>query len=304
MAKRGSPVLPSANRRSPRARKEWPAARTTPVSNQLLAAIHPDDYARLAPTLEGVSFPVKRWLHKPDEAITEVYFPCDGFCSVLTVLEDGAMVEVVTIGCEGMVGLSALFEGGPSPSLAMVQADMETCYQMPISAFRREMERRGSFYDVVTSYARALVGIIMQGTACNAIHSLEQRLARWFLTAHDRVASDSFPLTHEFIAMMLGAARPTVTVVAGTLQKAGLIRYRRGIVTIVDREKLEAASCECYGAAISLLAGVVRPRDGMDARRARAGRGCSPLAIAPTMKKGSVRAAPSRLLSSVARRSP
>lgn len=271
MAKRHSIRQPFANRRRPSTRKGPPAARTTAVSNQLLAAVHPDDYARLAPALSVVSFPLKRLLHKPDEAITHVYFPCDGFCSVLTVLEDGGMVEVLTIGREGMVGLFALFEGAPSPSLAMVQAEMETCYRMPLAAFRREMERRGSFHDVVTRYAQALVGVIMQGTACNAIHSLEQRLARWFLTAHDRVGSDVFPLTHEFIAMMLGAARPTVTVVAGSLQKAGLIRYRRGTVTIVDRKKLEATSCECYRAAASLLAGVIQPRDGRSAPRVRAG---------------------------------
>jgi CRP-like cAMP-binding protein len=269
MAKRRSTAQPSPNRPGPSARRGRPAASTRQVSNQLLAALHPDDYARLAPTLDVVSLPVKRLLHKPDEAITDVYFPCDGFCSVLTVLEDGGMVEVVTIGREGMIGLSALFEGGPSPSLAMVQADMETCYRMRVSAFRREMERRGSFHNVVTRYAQALVGVIMQGTACNAIHSLEQRLARWFLTAHDRVATDVFPLTHEFVAMMLGAARPTVTVVAGTLQRAGLIRYRRGTVTIVDRDKLEAASCECYRVATSLLAGVVRHRDGSSTPRAR-----------------------------------
>jgi CRP-like cAMP-binding protein len=115
------------------------------------------------------------------------------------------------------------------------------------------MDRRGVFYELMTRFAQALVGFIMQSTACNAVHTVEQRLARWLLMARDRMGRDDFPLTQEFVAMMLGASRPTVTVVAGTLQKAGLIKYRHGRVTIVDRESLEAASCECYRAATNLL---------------------------------------------------
>src|SRR6266480_5236739 len=118
------------------------------------------------------------------------------------------------------------------------------------------MNRQGPFHHLVARYAQALTGFIMQSTACNAVHSVEQRLARWLLMAHDRVGKDDFPLTQEFVAMMLGASRPTVTVVAGTLQKAGLIKYRHGRVTIVDRENLEAASCECYRAATDLLKSV------------------------------------------------
>jgi hypothetical protein len=115
------------------------------------------------------------------------------------------------------------------------------------------MDQRGAFYELVTKYLHAFYGVVAQSTACNAVHSVEQRLARWLLMAHDRVGRDDFPLTQEFVAMMLGATRPTVTVVAGTLQKAGLITYHRGHVTIVDREKLESASCECYRAATVLL---------------------------------------------------
>src|SRR5207248_7567940 len=124
---------------------------------------------------------------------------------------------------------------------------------MKADAFRREMERRGAFYELMTHYAQALVGFIMQSTACNAVHSVEQRLARWLLMAQDRVESDEFPLTQEFVAMMLGATRPTVTLVAGTLQRAGLIKYHRGHVTVVNRTGLEAASCECYRTATKLL---------------------------------------------------
>jgi len=124
---------------------------------------------------------------------------------------------------------------------------------MPVASFHREMERRGVFYELLTQYTWALVGFVMQSTACNAIHSVERRLARWLLLAQDRMSSDEFPLTQDFVAMMLGVARPTVSVIAGTLQRAGLITYRRGHVTIVDREKLEAASCECYRTTTNLL---------------------------------------------------
>ena len=118
---------------------------------------------------------------------------------------------------------------------------------------RREIERRGPFHELMAHYGQALFGFVAQSTACNAVHSVEQRLARWLLMARDRMGSDEFPLTQEFAAMMLGASRPTVTVVAGTLQKAGLIKYRHGHVTVVDRHNLEAASCECYRAATNLL---------------------------------------------------
>ena len=229
------------------------------VSNVLLAALPSEDYDRIAPTLTLIPLNLKAILHKAGEPIQAVYFPGGGFCSVVTVLKDGGMVEVATIGREGMVGVWAIFNDGPSPSATMVQAEADVCYRMPAQAFRQEMDRHGAFYELLGRYADALFGFIMQSTACNAVHSVEQRLSRWLLMAHDRVEKDEFPFTQEFVAMMLGATRPTVTVVAGTLQKAGLITYHRGHVTIVDREKLESASCECYRAATDLLKAVTDP---------------------------------------------
>jgi CRP-like cAMP-binding protein len=196
---------------------------------------------------------LKTLLHKPNEPIRHVYFPGGGFCSIVTVLKDGNMVEVATIGREGMVGTSAVLDGSPPSSASMVQGETDTCYRMRVEDFRREMDRHGVFFDLLTRYAQALGGFIMQVTACNAVHSVEQRLARWLLMAHDRMGRANFPLTQEFVAMMLGATRPTVTIVAGTLQQAGLITYHRGQVTILDRERLEAASCECYETATALL---------------------------------------------------
>jgi CRP-like cAMP-binding protein len=232
--------------------------RRTPTlsQNSLLSALPPEDYKRLTSNLEIVPLKLKEFLHKPGTPVEHVYFPTGGFCSIVTVLEDGSMVEVATVGREGMVGLAALSDGRSGSSAVMVQGEAETCYRMAADAFRREMDRQGAFYKLLNRYTQAHMGFIMQSTACNAMHSVEQRLARWLLLAHDRMARDEFPLTQEFVAMMLGAARPTVTVVAGTLQKAGLITYSRGKVTIVNRKKLESASCECYRTATSLLQAV------------------------------------------------
>jgi CRP-like cAMP-binding protein len=226
------------------------------VQNLLLAALPREDRDRLIPTLEVVPLKLKEMLHKPGESVRHVYFPGGGFCSVVTVLEDGSMVEVATIGREGMVGVPAALGGRPALSATMVQGATDTCYRMTADVLRREMDRRGAFYELATQYGQALVGFIMQSTACNAVHSVEQRLARWLLMAQDRMGADEFPLTQEFVAMMLGATRPTVTIVAGTLQRAGLITYHRGHVTVVDREKLESASCECYRIATGLLRAV------------------------------------------------
>ena len=239
-------------------RPPFTANRPPPGGNRnlLLAALPANEYKRIAQTLDTIPLKLKAHIHRPGEPIEHVYFPGGGFCSMLTVLKDGGMVEVATIGREGMVGVSAVLDGNPVSSMSMVQGETDTCYRMSADAFRREMDRRGVFYELLTHYAQALVGFIMQSTACNAVHSVEQRLARWLLMARDRMESNEFPLTQEFVAMMLGTSRPTVTIVASTLQKAGLITYRRGQLEIVDGERLEAASCECYRAATDLLEAV------------------------------------------------
>ena len=231
------------------------ATRKPPADNAnlLLAALPVAEYQRIARSLELVPLKLKTLIHRAGEPIDQVYFPGGGFCSILAVLKDGAMVEVATIGREGMVGVSAVLDSNPVSSTSMVQGESEICYRMTAEAFRREMNRRGVFYALLTRYAQALVGFIMQSTACNAVHSVEQRLARWLLMARDRMESDAFPLTQEFVAMMLGASRPTVTIAASALQKAGLITYHRGQITILDGQQLEAASCECYRTATDLL---------------------------------------------------
>jgi CRP-like cAMP-binding protein len=235
-----------------------PRAKLPPTVNSsqnlLLAALPAAVHRRISRSLQAVPLKLKDVLHKAGAPIENVYFPGGGFCSILTVLDDGSMVEVATVGREGMLGVAAIFDHSePAVSITMVQAAADTCYRMSIEAFRRELERRGPFYALLTRYAVAHMGFVMQSTACNAKHSVEQRLARWLLLAHDRVGQDVFPITQEFAAMMLGASRPAVTVVAGTLQKAGLIAYHRGMLRIVNRKKLEKAACECYRATTMLL---------------------------------------------------
>ena len=257
MAKRRSTTRPSSTRPTSSTSNRPPPQAS---KNRLLASLPLEDYDRLAPSLEAVTLKLRHIVHKPGEPLQHVYFPGGGgFFSVLTVLQDGEMIEVATIGREGMAGVSAMLDRGPVPSCTMVQAEMDVCQRMTVDAFRRETNRHGALFNLLAQYSQALTGFVMQSTACNAAHLVEQRLARWLLHAHDRVGKDHFPLTQEFVAMMLGAARPTVTVVAGTLQKAGLINYRHGRVTIVDREALETASCECYRAATNLLGDVGPP---------------------------------------------
>ena len=242
--------------RTPPHVKRPPASRGPGAQNLLLDALPSAEYERLAPRLEVIPLKLKQIVHHPGDPVGHVYFPGGGFLSVLTVLEDGAMVEVATIGREGMTGVSAALDGNGPRSIVMVQAAMATCHRLAVDDFRREMNQHGAFFSLVTRYSQAFIGMIMQSTACNAVHSVEQRLARWLLMAHDRVGKDEFPLTQEFVAMMLGASRPTVTTVAGALQQAKLITYRRGIVRILNRLKLEGVSCECYRVTTELLSRV------------------------------------------------
>jgi len=237
-------------------RRPSPPPRGEENRNLLLAALPADEYKRIAQSLETIPLKLKSLLHQAGDPVEHVYFPGGGFCSMVTVLKDGGMVEVATIGREGVVGITAVLHSNPVSSTSMVQGETDTCYRMNADVFRREMDQRGVFYELLTHYGQALVGFIMQSTACNAVHSVEQRLARWLLMARDRMGSDEFPLTQEFVAMMLGASRPTVTIVASTLQKAGLITYHRGHLRILDGERLEAASCECYRTTTDLLRAV------------------------------------------------
>jgi CRP-like cAMP-binding protein len=232
MAKRVIPIRPPPGEPRPK--------------NQLLSSLPRADFARLRPHLRTVSITVKQILHPRNEPIREVYFPNGGVASVTAVMRDGAMVEIATIGDEGVVGMNAFFGPAVMSGEAMQQVGDTNAEAMSVQAFRNELDRRGAFYNSIQGYSQGLVILMMQSTACMALHSVHERCCRWLLMTHDRVRRGDFQLSHEFLAMMLGSTRPTVTVVAGALQKAGLIKYTHGRMTIVDRQGLEAASCECY----------------------------------------------------------
>jgi CRP-like cAMP-binding protein len=224
------------------------STQTTPaVRNRLLATLPADEYARIAPHLQAVTMKAKHVFHRQGAPIRDVYFPGGGACSLMKVMQDGRSAQVGTIGSEGIVGAGVFFGDDLSTTDALVQVADGGAHAMPVEAFLQEMGRRNAFYNVVIRYSQALSTQIMQTTVCNGLHSAEQRCCRWLLTTHDRVAGDEFVLTQQFLAMMLGVRRPTVTLIASKLQLAGLISYRRGYVTITDRAGLEQAACECYG---------------------------------------------------------
>jgi len=212
--------------------------------NRLLAGLRREDYDRLLPHLEKVSLPLREILYEANGPITHVFFPLSGVVS-LVIMDSDFTLEVGVIGNEGMVGTPVFLGADRSPTKTIVQIPGEA-QRMEAKLFQKEMGRGGPLYGLVQRYTQAMINQISQSIVCNHRHSVEKRMCRWLLMSHNRVAADEFLLTHEFLAQMLGVRRPTVTAVAGTLQKAGLINYHRGRITIIDRKGLEATSCECY----------------------------------------------------------
>ncbi len=206
--------------------------------------------------VKNVTLPIKTVLFEPGTPIDAVHFPVDGVISLVTPLHDGAIVEVATIGNEGIVGVPLVPLGGLA--VRAISQVAGHCLRMDATTFLEWADRSIAFQALVESYTQALFGQISQAAACNRLHSSEERLSRWLLMSHDRVGSDEFMITQEFLGQMLAARRSTVSVSAGILQRAGLIRYVRGHVTIVDRAGLEAVSCECYGVIKTELDRVVR----------------------------------------------
>jgi len=222
-----------------------PHQHQTPVHNGLLAALPPEDLARLRPSLQTVELPFDQTLFPADATVDAVLFPESGMVSLLATLEDGEQVEVGIVGREGMVGLPLIF--GDDRSLVEARVQLEgTALRMDAAALRDGMGASAALRHVLLRYVLALHSQVTLTAGCNARHAIEQRLARWLLIAHDRAEADEFAMTHEFMAMMLGVRRPGVSLAAGILQKAGLIHYVRGRMAVTDRAGLEAASCECY----------------------------------------------------------
>lgn len=220
-----------------------PRAATT---NQLLAALAPDDLALICTKLQFVMLKLRDVLYEPGAKIEFVYFPTTGCVSMINATGEGS-VEVGTIGLEGMVGVPILLRTDSEPTRALVQVEGEA-FRISSAEFREVVGESKHLEQIMLRYAQALFNQVAQSVACNRLHSLEERCARWLLITHDRVDGDVFKLTQEFLSYMLGVHRPAVTLAAGILQAAGYIRYSRGTITIVDRAGLECASCRCYQA--------------------------------------------------------
>src|ERR1700681_282693 len=224
--------------------------------NRILAALPRSELVQLFEVVRSVTLPVKSVLFEPGATIDAVHFPTDGVISLVTPLHDGAIVEVATIGNEGIVGVPLV----PLSGLAVraISQVAGHCLRMEATTFLEWSDRSQAFQTLVESYTQALFGQISQAAACNRLHSSEERLSRWLLMSHDRVGRDEVMITQEFLGQMLAARGSPVSVSAGILQRAGLIRYVRGHVTIVDREGLEAVACECYSVIKTELERVVQ----------------------------------------------
>ncbi len=214
--------------------------------NRLLALLSPADYKRLRPHLQSISLKYRQPLYGANKPIKFVYFIETGVGSLVNTMANGQAAEVGTIGNEGLVGLPLLFGDHQAPTSVYVQVP-GAGLRLAAGLFKEELAQSASMRTVMLRYAHAFFNQVAQSAACNHFHSLEQRCCRWLLMTRDRMPSDEFLLTQEFLAMMLGVQRTGVTAAAGALQRAGLINYKRGNVTIIDRRGLIRRSCECYG---------------------------------------------------------
>jgi len=216
-----------------------------PVENRLLAALPKKEYQRLLPELERVSLPFAEILYEPGDTIRHVYFPNDSIVSLLSVVAERSTLEVGIVGNEGMAGIPVFMGVGVSRNRALVQG-AGTAMKMKAAALRAASEQTGALHRLLQCYTHSLLTQVSQSAACNRFHMVEARLARWLLMTHDRLRSDEFRLTQEFMSNMLGVRREGVNKAAGTLQQNRLISYSRGHLRILDRAGLEAVSCECY----------------------------------------------------------
>jgi CRP-like cAMP-binding protein len=215
------------------------------TANRILNSLTRSEYERLTPHLEPVNLWLGEVLCRPDEPITHVYFPNRGTVSIVSVFEDGGSVEVGMVGNEGMFGICVFLGSVTTPLEAIVQLPGDGL-RMRAEVLKQEFKKCGQLQDLLLRYTQAFLTQVAQTAACNRAHPMDGRLARWLLMCQDRSHSKELELTQEFIATMLGVRRAGVTESAGQLQDMGLISYRRGHITITDREGLEAFSCECY----------------------------------------------------------
>jgi CRP-like cAMP-binding protein len=216
-----------------------------PARNRLLAVLPEADCERLYPDLEPVAMALGEVLYESGSRQNHVYFPTTAIVSLLYVMEDGASAEIAVVGNEGMVGVSLFMGGETTPSRAVVQSAGHA-FRLSGQRLKREFTRAGPVQHLLLRYTQALLTQMAQTAVCNRHHSVDQQLCRWLLLSLDRLPSNKLTMTQELIANMLGVRREGVTEAAGKLQSAGLIRYRRGHITVLDRPGLEARACECY----------------------------------------------------------
>jgi CRP-like cAMP-binding protein len=215
-------------------------------NNLFLSLLPQKDYENLQPYLELVSLKIKDVIYERNQPIPYVYFPCTCVLSIITIMQDGNAVEVATVGNEGFSGMDIMVGANVAINTTVCQV-AGSSYRMRTATFRELNAENTALRQIAMTCVHAYLGQMSQSVACNRLHHIEERFARWILLTHDRVSSNEFHITQEFIAVMLGVHRPSVSVVAGAFQQAGIIRYTRGHMTILDREKLEEAACECYG---------------------------------------------------------
>jgi CRP-like cAMP-binding protein len=213
--------------------------------NSLLSALPIDEYGYIVPQLSSERMLIKQTLIEPNAEIEDVYFPRIGVCSMLAEQRDGGRIEVGTIGPEGFIGIPVLLGGRSMPHRIIVQVEGDA-WRMHAGVFRRLVDERRAVRHLLLRYTQYFTNQLSQSVACNRLHTLEERCARWILMTHDRVQGDLFEMTQEFLSMMLGVHRPAVSVAMGILQNAGIVRYARGRVNVLDRPRLEEAACDCY----------------------------------------------------------
>jgi CRP-like cAMP-binding protein len=215
------------------------------LQNRLLAALPPNAFSLFASDLRASTFKQGTIVQEVGEPVDQIYFPQSGMISLLVVTQEGIGIEAATIGCEGAIGLHRGLGKRRSFTRAVVQVP-GTMSHISADVFERAVGQSEIIKDIIAHYTEVLWVEAQQIAACNAIHSAEARFARWLLQTQDRIGSSSLPLTQEFLSQMLGVRRTTVTLVARALQAAGLIKYSRGQIVILDRAGLEEAACECY----------------------------------------------------------
>lgn len=225
--------------------------RPPPVTNQprpanrILANLPENEFEQLCPKLRDVSFRIGEILYMPEQKIEHVYFVNRGVVSLLAALEDGATVEAGVIGPEGVAGISVVLGANSTPNQALIQSDVEASRISTLDLVN-EFRKSGQLRDSLLLFVHTMFTQVTQTAACNRLHTLDQRLARWLLMVEDRIKDKQFTLTQEFLSRMLGVRRAGVTVAANDLRHSGLIDYHRGDIVIIDRRGLENVSCECY----------------------------------------------------------